>query len=60
MKRYLISICCKCGKEMGRKPIAESWGKDTGIKSMMEGNVKSHSVCKPCGIKLYGKLAEGL
>lgn len=51
MTRLIISVCCQCGKELGRKPlIGENkykWDKD--------GNVRSHSVCSECGPKLYGK-----
>jgi hypothetical protein len=51
MTHLIISVCCQCGKELGRKPLVG------GHKYMYnkDGNVTSHSVCDSCGPKLYGK-----
>ena len=53
MKRYLVSLCCKCRKEMGRKPLPKDYGVGSGFKSLMLRDVVSHGICESCSEILY-------
>lgn len=51
MTRQIISVCCQCGKELGRKPLVG----EHKYRYNKEGNAISHGVCNTCGPRLYGK-----
>ncbi len=47
MNLYLISVCCYCGKEQGRKPLQESATK--GLPDSLQcKDLLSHGICDEC------------
>ena len=45
--RHLVSKCCLCGKEYGRKPFPEGYGKELPAK-YQTGDIYSHGYCSAC------------
>ena len=45
--RYLISVCCLCQKEYGKKPLPSDYGKELPAK-YHKGDLKSHGYCAEC------------
>ena len=48
--RYLIRVCCGCGKYLGKRLISDDYDGGEGNKGK---NVESHGICSACVKKIY-------